>query len=117
MNDKLVVQKQPAGDKLVKDGKVAVLISYGFGAGWSTWSSGSVAQEMVFDADIAQLVLDKADYDAIESVAEKKWPGKYFGGIKGLEVEWLTPGTAFEVSEYDGAENLRILGDISYYVA
>lgn len=30
-------------DKYIENGKVAVLVSKGFGAGWSSWSSGDVA--------------------------------------------------------------------------
>ena len=25
-------------EKIIRDGKVAVAVSYGFGAGWSTWN-------------------------------------------------------------------------------
>ena len=44
-------------NKLEKDGKVAVMISPGFGAGWSTWNS-EFRDTLLFDAEIAQAVID-----------------------------------------------------------
>ena len=46
-------------EKLIVDGKVAVLVSRGFGAGWSTWMSDY--PECVFDPVLAQMLIDGAD--------------------------------------------------------
>ena len=40
-------------EKIVRDGKVAVAVSYGFGAGWSTWNEVNP-----MDARFNQLFLD-----------------------------------------------------------
>jgi acetyl-CoA acetyltransferase len=40
-------------EKVIRDGKVAILYSPGFGAGWSTWNSYS--NEMIFDPDIVNV--------------------------------------------------------------
>lgn len=44
-------------EKLEKDGKVAILYSPGFGAGWSTWNS-EWADQLVFDKEIAEAILN-----------------------------------------------------------
>ena len=92
--------------KLIKDGKVAVLISPGFGAGWSTWAIGD-RDELLFDAEIAQALLDGVDYGDIELLAKSKYPDQYLGGLDDLEVQWVDQGTEFTVEEYDGSESIR----------
>ena len=92
--------------KLIKDGKVAVLISPGFGAGWSTWAIGD-RDELLFDAEIAQALLDGVDYGDIELLAKSKYPDQYLGGLDDLEVQWVDQGTEFIVEEYDGSESIR----------
>ena len=102
-------------NKLEKDGKVAVMISPGFGAGWSTWNT-EIRDALLFDPEIAQAVLD-GDKVKAEIIAARKFPGGRFGGARYLTVEWLDKGTAFEVEEYDGSESLHIIGSRDYSVA
>ncbi len=102
-------------EKLVKDGMVAVLVSRGYGAGWSTWMSDY--PECLFDPVLAQMIIDGADEMEIATVAQKRYPDAYLGGLAGLDVEWLPVGTKFRVDEYDGAESIEYLGDIYWEVA
>lgn len=102
-------------NKLIRDGKVAVLISGDYGAGWSSWSNNEL--EMMFDPEIAQMVLDEKHGDEILAVAEAKWPEVYLGGIDGLHVVWLPVGTKFRVTEHDGAERIEIEENIDWIVA
>ena len=102
-------------NKLEKDGKVAVMISPGFGAGWSTWNS-EFRDTLLFDAEIAQAVID-GDKAKAAQLAEEKCPGFYAGGTDGLMVEWIDKGSVFEVEEYDGSESLHIIGGRDYSVA
>jgi hypothetical protein len=99
-------------DKLIMDGKVAVLISGGFGAGWSTWCG----EEVLFDKDVALAVLGESDETPLE-VAKRKFPDAYYGGVDGLRVEWVPKGQRFEINEYDGRESLHFLGPDDGYVA
>lgn len=101
--------------KYEKDGKVAVLISPGFGAGWSTWNQ-DYAEELCFDADIVEAVLAE-DYTKAESVASLKYEGIYTGGCGDLNVVWVEKGVQFEVEEYDGHENINVHGTHTYFVA
>ena len=102
-------------EKLIKDGRVAVLVSRGFGAGWSTWISDY--PECLFDPVLAQMIVDGADEMEIATVAQKRYPEAYLGGLDGLDVEWLPVGTKFRVDEYDGAESIEILDEVRWEVA
>lgn len=88
-------------DKLIVDGDVAVLVSRGFGSGWSTWGQN------VFEPRIVEAILEgKSDPEIVE-IAREIYPDAYVGGIEGLEVQWVPIGTRFRIEEYDGAESLR----------
>ena len=102
--------------KLIKDGKVAVLVSPGHGAGWSTWALGD-DEEMLFDPVIAQMVLDDADIDEMEEVARLRYPDQHLGGLEDLTVQWVDQGKEFIVEEYDGAESIRYKDSIIWSIA
>jgi hypothetical protein len=101
-------------DKLERDGKVAVLVSSGFGAGWSTWNCD--AEGAAFNKRIALAVLGESGETPIQA-AEAEYPDAYHGGICDLEVAWVTKGDRFEINEYDGSESLRVFGPDDGYVA
>jgi hypothetical protein len=101
-------------EKLVRDGDVAVLVSHGFGAGWYSWNTE--CEDLVFDKKLVESVLAK-NWDIVESRARELCPGGYFGGIDGLTVEWVAEGEQFEITEYDGAESLNLIGNQSYLTA
>jgi hypothetical protein len=99
--------------KLIRDGKVAVLYSPGYGAGWSTWS---LPIEAIFHPELAEAVL-AGDYDRMETIAEREWPDTYLGGLDNLEVVWLPEGAAFRISEYDGFESVHTREDEPWITA
>lgn len=101
-------------NKLVVDGKVAVLYSPGFGAGWYTWNQE--LPEILFDPAIVQFVLDEK-FDELQTYVELKYPEIYKGGMMDLEVQWITEGTLFKVVEYDGAESIEYKEDDDWIVA
>lgn len=103
-------------EKYEKDGKVAVLVSPGYGAGWSTWASSSVDKAVAMDKRIVQYVLDE-DLVSLREFMEKEYPHVYLGGMEDLIVEWVTKGEAFEITEYDGYESLNIIGEQEYWIA
>jgi hypothetical protein len=92
-------------NKYRKDGKVAVLYSPGFGAGWSTWDHNDIKEELMFDPQLIELILNK-DYVTAEKYAQQKWPEIYTGGVHKLEVKWVPEGTKFIITEYDGSEDV-----------
>lgn len=103
-------------EKFIRDGKVAVLYSPGFGAGWSTWihsDDPTMRERSVFDPELVEAVLS-GDSEKITRVAEKNFPDEYSGGLRDIEVWWADPGTAFTIEEYDGSESIRTLDDLTY---
>lgn len=102
-------------EKYIKDDKVAILYSPGYGAGWSTWNSDA-AEALIFDKELVELVLAGDNWGA-GILAEEKYGGIYTGGASGLQVKWLAKGTRFEIEEYDGSESVRIFDEINFHVA
>lgn len=104
--------------KLIRDGKVAVLVSPGFGAGWSTWSSiRGHGTDLVFEPTVAALVEDRDAgnitdeqlVELVEAYCEKTY-GKnevYCGGVEDLKIVWVPEGTLFKINEYDGSESIE----------
>lgn len=102
-------------EKLERDGKVAILYSPGYGAGWSTWAHGH-EEELLFDKELVELVL-AGKRKEVAILAKKKYPGAYTGGADQLKVEWIEKGDRFEIHEYDGSESVRLFGKDDGYVA
>ena len=108
-------------DKVIKDGRVAVLISGGYGAGWSTWG---LPEEAIFDPGLVNLVekVDKlSTEDKLTEIQEQilsyctlKWGDEYLGGIDDLEIRWIPVGTKFSINEYDGSESIITEHDLEY---
>ena len=88
--------------KLIRDGKVAVLVSPGFGAGWYTWHN---IEELVYDPSVVEWV-EKVELDKIPVYMELKYPDVSCGGLEDLIVEWVPLGERFRIDEYDGNESL-----------
>ena len=89
-------------NKLIRDGKVAVLVSPGYGAGWYSWHRN---EELLYDPSIAEWVEQQA-FDKVLTYMELKHPDVYCGGLEDLEVNWVPAGDRFRIDEHDGAESL-----------
>ncbi len=100
--------------KLIDNGKVAVLYSPGFGAGWSTWNKG--VPEIVFDPAVVEFV-EKEQWAELTTYVTLKYPGLYTGGMDSLAVAWLPVGTNFRIIEYDGSESIEIKENIDWITA
>ena len=100
--------------KLSENGKVAVLYSPDFGAGWSTWNPNH--PEILFDPAIVKLV-EKEQYDELATYVELKYPGIYTGGLSNLRVEWIKEGKKFLITEHDGSESVQLEEDIDWMIA
>lgn len=98
-------------DKFIVDGDVAVLVSRGFGSGWSTWGQN------VFEPRIVEALLKGQSETEIVDIAREIYPDAYVGGIEGLEVRWVPVGTRFRIEEYDGAETLWLENEYDWETA
>ena len=97
--------------KLIRDGLVAVLISPGFGAGWSTWAEDKEVEGMLFDSRLIE-ALEKSPDELLRKAGEL-YPDSY-KSVKDVEIQWLPIGTIFWVEEYDGSERIVTTEDKSY---
>jgi len=94
-------------ERYVRDGKIGVIISPSYGAGWSSWAEAEHHEFLLMDKTLVQMALDKAPVADVEKYIRDKADGTYTGGWKEITVEWLDPDTAFEIQEYDGFESIR----------
>ena len=97
-------------NKVIQDGWVAVLVSPGFGAGWSTWNGGG---QCLFSPEIVEWVKAGKPGKCPEIFGE----GFCYLGARDLAIEWVPQGQQFLVEEYDGSESLRCLVDIPFITA
>lgn len=108
-------------NRYIKDEKVAVAYSPGYGAGWATWANQDVMETLLFHPDIIQMILDdraeEMNNDWLIEHFGETFKNVYCGGNDQLEVEWLPIGTLFRVHEYDGSESIVILDDDIYFKA
>lgn len=101
-------------EKVERNGKVAVIVSPGFGAGWSTWADRQDAA--VFAPDVVEWIEAGKPYDLTLRVKLGEKYG-YTGGLDDVEITWLPKGTQFVIDEYDGSETLRIVNPELGYIA
>lgn len=99
-------------NKLNENGKVAVVYSPGFGAGWYTWNYEH--PEILFDPAIVKFV-EKEKFDELATYVALKYPDIYTGGMKDLQVAWIPEGALFKVNEYDGSESIE-LNESNYWM-
>ena len=106
-----------------EDGKVGVLISGGYGAGWSTWADSKDREFFLFDRGLVKLAREKEaangpfdkttqwliemNTEELEVYLKKNGVDSFTGGWAGVYVKWMDQGTEFIVEEYDGSESLR----------
>lgn len=102
-------------EKVIRDGKVAVLYSPGYGAGWYSWHS---IPELLFDPVVVDMVEKKEPYYKIENYCHEKYGDEpYLGGSEDLTVAWLDVGTKFKIREYDGSESIETEDSIRWHLA
>lgn len=95
----MIVEKYYNEDKT----RIAVLVSRGWGAGWSTWNSS----EMAYDKRIVKAFLDSTSAHDIEVLCKEWGYGNvYSSGWGEISIEWVPVGEKYYIYEYDGAETL-----------
>lgn len=103
-------------EKVVRDGEVAVLVSWEYGSGWFTNNALTYGERLLFDPEIVEWVEQGKPAERI-AFFKKKYPEAFFEGFNDLVVEWVRAGTRFIVTEYDGYESLTILDDVDWIEA
>ena len=99
-------------EKVIRNGKVAVLYSPGFGAGWYSWNSN---KELLFHPKLVEMVENNRQSEITTQWIQKNLGinNVYCGGADDLQIEWLDEGTVFEIDEYDGSESIITLGNLT----
>ena len=108
----------------------AVLVSHGFGAGWSTWNSNCLA----YDKRIVEFWLahkdnkewmksvdtfntespaSKAAASFFKSIGYHNCP--YMGGFNDIKLHWVPANSKWRIEEYDGAESLMFEDDYTWF--
>ena len=103
--------------KVIRDGKVAVIYSPGFGAGWYTWNQDH--PKIIFHPKLVEMI-ETNQTDKITEEWMKEELGIddiYIGDADTLTIEWLNEGVHFRIEEYDGSESVIDLGKIDFFIA
>lgn len=96
-----------------------ILVSPGYGAGWTTWNRDH-DEFLLSDPGLVALAEQKADVEQVEAyLKEKLGPGAYVycGGWRDITVEDIPAGTKFRIHEYDGFESVEYRDEIYWYEA
>lgn len=102
-------------DKVIRNGKVAVLYSPGYGAGWFSWNSEH--PQCLFDPDIVDWVENGRSEEEFPDLEAKYGDYFYDGGFRDLTIAWLPVGTAFRIHEYDGNESIVLASEEEWQTA
>lgn len=103
-------------DKVERDGKVAILYSTGFGAGWYTWNRRYPACQ--YHPKLVALVEKNASAKEIQAQAKMLFGEDFYtGGAADLTIAWLPVGTSYRIDEYDGAESIHVQSDSDWIIA
>jgi hypothetical protein len=106
--------------KVIRDGKVAVLISPNYGAGWYTWHG---VEELLYHPRLIEMIENNQHEEITESfiaellgiIDEDSIP--HISGAEDLIIEWLPVGTQFIIEEYDGYESILMKETLTWLTA
>tara|TARA_Y100000034_G_scaffold105363_1_gene132634 strand:- start:280 stop:615 length:336 start_codon:yes stop_codon:yes gene_type:complete len=109
-------------EKFKRDGMVAIIISPGFGAGWSTWNQREdIAEFLLFDKTLVQYCKDGADITLVRDHIYSKFDDANdyvsLGGWEQADIRWLDEGTHFSINDYDGSESVQVRDDEYWRIA
>lgn len=97
-----------------EQGELGILISHGYGAGWSTCNDGRIA----YDKRVVEKWLEKvSEYEMTSFLNNLGYKDTYMGGYKNLRLEFIPRGTMFCIHEYDGHESIETLETMDMMMA
>jgi len=98
-------------EKYINNNQVAVLISLGYGAGWSTWNSNE--DFLIMDKTLVKMHLSNTPIEVVKAYCDKILNTDIFmGGWKDIYIEWLDKDTPFTILEHDGNEIIMTPADL-----
>ena len=106
-------------ERVVRDGRVAVLYSPGYGAGWSTWADPELAEKLLFDPEVVAWV-ESGRQGPMPNLEQKYgvlMENFYGGGSEELSICWVPLGVRFRIKEYDGSESVILESEEQWFSA
>ena len=103
-------------EKVIRDDKVAVLYSPGYGAGWYTWNN---IPDLIFHPKLVELVENNRHSEITSEWILENLELDYIclGGVMDLQIAWVPVGTKFKIDEYDGSESIIFIEDLDLIIA
>jgi len=88
-------------------GEIGLVISSGFGAGWSSWYYGDAQDFLLMDHMIVTMCMHNTPaQEVLEYLVDNEMGDTYMGGWDDCYVVFLPPNTPFYLQEYDGSESI-----------
>ena len=100
-------------DRVIRDGRVAVIFSPGYGSGWYTSHN---IEALIFDPSIVSWI-EAEEQDKILNYMTLKYPNVYLVTLDDLRIAWIHEGTEFVIDEYDGSESISFKDKVSWITA
>ena len=103
-------------EKIIKDGKVAVAVSFGFGCGWSSEIGADINP---MDARFNKLFIE-GNLEEVTKFCEEEGIGWLAEGAKDVRIVWIEEGAVFVITADDqdnGSEDIIIKGDRGWHIA
>lgn len=106
---------EPKINKVVRDGMVAVLYSWGYGSGWST---EGLPPETIFHPKLVELVEEDRHHEITEELCEELFDHDCaYRGSDSLDICWVPQGTKFYIDNDDGNETVYFSECDDCYIA
>ena len=105
--------------KFEKGDDIALLLSPGYGAGWSTWNY----PELAYDKRVIEFWMEHRNENPNEIKGAKElfkswgYEDIYWGGFRDIELTWIRKGRVFRIVEYDGSEHIEMFNDAGWLIA
>lgn len=98
-----------------EDDELGVLISPGYGAGWSTWNTPDIA----YDKRIIEKWLNEepTEVEMENFLISLGYKHIYMGGYEDLCIRFVPKGTLFCIYEYDGSESIETIDSMGMTMA
>ena len=98
------------------NGDIGIIVSGGYGAGWSTWLS-SHKEFLMMDKTLVEMCIQCATEEEVAAYLQNQFGEDfycYMGGWDDCRIVNLPPNTAFKITEYDGSESLLTIDDLPF---
>ena len=100
-------------EKVIRNGKVAVIYSPELGSGWYSWNED--IKLLLFHPKLVEMIENNRQSEITQQWVEENLgiDNVYCGGADDLQIKWLDEGTAFIINEYDGSESIETLENLT----